>query len=118
MEKKNRRFCALIVVLLFVSVGLSLYCLGFGNSIYYLFYGMQKSDGITTDPQIINLLVMILLISLSGLMGYHLSKKKGKNKLKWVALCFLFNIWALIVLWFLPETKAKSKGDVESHRNH
>ena len=109
MEKKNSKLCTSILVFLVFFVGISLYCLWGCDSIYYLFYDIQKSDGIKIDTWSINLLVMGLLITFSGLMGYYLSKKKRKNRLKWVVLCVLFNIWSLVILWLLPESKNKSK---------
>ena len=54
---------------------------------------------------LINLVVMISVMVTSAIIGYRLSIKKKRNQTFWMVLCFIFNIWALIILWFLPVSK-------------
>jgi hypothetical protein len=45
---------------------------------------------------------MFFVLVVFAFIGYRLSKKKRRNQILWTILCFLFNIWAVLILWFLP----------------
>jgi hypothetical protein len=39
---------------------------------------------------------------LMGYLGYKIAMKKKRNAKNWAVLCFLFNIWGIVFLSFLP----------------
>jgi cytochrome bd-type quinol oxidase subunit 2 len=59
-------------------------------------------------PELVSLSTF-LFGGLMSFLGYILSKRKNKDKKKWAILCFIFNIWALIILYFLPSEEKSNK---------
>jgi cytochrome bd-type quinol oxidase subunit 2 len=57
-------------------------------------------------------LSFLLLMAFSVLTcyaGYLFAKKKKRDKRLWAILCFFLNIWALIVLLFLPSERKRGE---------
>jgi MFS family permease len=44
-----------------------------------------------------NTLIMLIF----SILGYRLADKKGRDPIKWVILCCLFNVWAYLALYYL-----------------
>jgi hypothetical protein len=59
----------------------------------------------------IGLSIIIFSMSLFSILGFLLSKKKGRDPLRWTFLCFFFQVWALIYLWSLPGLNDRRKTD-------
>jgi hypothetical protein len=66
----------------------------------------------TEQAQRIGLSVTLLLMSLSGVLGFFLAKRRGRNTLSWLCACFLLNVWAVIYLWSLPDLTAPRSKEV------
>jgi hypothetical protein len=78
------------------------------RTIVYEFYSNTQDSGATlTHFRLFNIVVMFLIITLFTFLGFILAKKKGRNQILWMILSFLFNFWAVLVLWFLPDLKNK-----------
>jgi hypothetical protein len=61
----------------------------------------------TTFVILLNLSIMILFASL----GYKMALRKNRSPVYWSALCFLFHVWAYLVLYFLDAQKSLSTKD-------
>ena len=96
-------------LLTFIVLGLLVFEFNLGSSLHKFIVGIKDHDRLITRIQLLNLLVMSLFILLSMVIGFFLAKKKGRSRCLWSILCFLFNIWALIILWLLPSSNTKSK---------
>jgi hypothetical protein len=94
---------------IFIVLGVSIYKLGLGNHVQNFILNIRNYDGSITRIQLLNLAFMILLMFSCSILGFFLSKRKGRDKFAWGVLCFFFNVWALILLWFLPGSKTSSK---------
>lgn len=96
-------------LLTFIVLGLLIFEFNLGSSLHKFIVGIKDHDRLITRIQLLNLLVMSLFILLSMVIGFFLAKKKGRSRSLWSILCFLFNIWALIILWLLPSSNTKLK---------
>lgn len=61
-----------------------------------------KSSLFSEDYRYLSFLVPIGVSILTSGVGYLIAKKKNRNKIKWTLLCFIFSIWGVAVLLFLP----------------
>lgn len=84
----------LLVVLFFMS--------DFRIHIYNYFSGMGLTEFKISTYRFYNLIVMLFVMTFSALIGNRISIRKKRNQTLWTVLCFIFNIWAVIILWFLP----------------
>ncbi len=60
-------------------------------------------------------LSFIILIAFSictSYIGFIVAQKKNRTKSYWALLCFLLNIWGLMVLLFLPSREKNSENGV------
>lgn len=55
------------------------------------------------QAQALGIGITLVVMGVCSLLGSLLAQRKNRPLLKWMLLCFLFNVWALIVLWSLPE---------------
>jgi len=55
----------------------------------------------------ITVFTMIPISCLTSYLGYKLAKGKNRDKSKWAVLCFIFNVWGLIYLYFMPDAEHK-----------
>lgn len=69
-----------------------------------LLKGLPKNQART-----IGLSITIFIMLLFSVCGFVLSKKKGRNPVRWTLFCFLFHVWAFIYLWSLPDLKTKTE---------
>jgi len=95
--KKNKIILASISFV-FISLFLILLALRMSNFFSFFF----ENTMILKNFQIINFIVMLIIMTISSIIGFIVSKKKGRNKCLWSILCFLFNFWALIILHYTP----------------
>lgn len=49
---------------------------------------------------------------LTSYIGFALARRKHRTKSYWALLCFVLNIWGLIVLLFLPPREQNSENGV------
>jgi cytochrome bd-type quinol oxidase subunit 2 len=56
--------------------------------------------------------VVVAFGSVTGIFGYVMAKRKKRNAPNWAGLCFVFNIWGLIFLSFLPSLE--EEGDCQT----
>lgn len=47
------------------------------------------------------ILTIMPISILTSYLGYKLAKDKNRDGSKWAVLCFIFNIWGLIYLYFI-----------------
>jgi len=59
------------------------------------------------------LIFSVAFAGFMGLLGYKIAKKKSRNAQNWAGLCFLFNIWGVIFLCFLPTIDKDQRRAVE-----
>ena len=97
----------LVAFLAFIGFGIAIFKFGLGNIVYNLFSDSQSVH--IRRFQLLNLFGIGLFMTLSSVFGFFLSKRKNRNRLKWSVLCFFFNLWALLVLWFLPASNNDGK---------
>lgn len=55
----------------------------------------------------IAIIVPIGISLLTALGGYWFAKRKNRSQKKWAILCFLLNIWGLIIVFFLPPSNQR-----------
>ena len=107
----NRIFTGtLLAFLAFIAFGVGIFKFGLGNVVYNLF--SDNKDVCISRFQFLNLFGISIFMILFSIFGFFLSKKKGRNRFKWSLLCFFFNFWAFIILWFLPTLN----NNVEQHK--
>ena len=94
------------IVLIIVGVVISLFIIfilsDFKTTIYNYFSGVSEAGYKMPTYQLLNLMVIFSLMAISAILGNYISKKKKRNQTLWTVLCFIFNIWAVVTLWFLP----------------
>ena len=81
-------------------------------SIFVVFFNLDKVifSSFLFDPEFyqnpnwryLSLLITIAFAAVTGLLGYKIAKSKNRNARNWAGLCFLFNIWGVVFLSFLP----------------
>ena len=55
--------------------------------------------------QLVGLMLTIFFMFLSSILGNIVARKKNRNVWFWSLTCFIFNIYAFIILIFLPKAK-------------
>ena len=50
----------------------------------------------------ISILATLFISFVSSYFGFKLARKRNRNKKKWASICFIFSIWGLMYLYFLP----------------
>lgn len=100
MEKPIRNIFIIVGVLLLIVV--LFFVSDLRTFIYNYFSGMGVTEYKMSSYRLYNFIAMFFVMIVSALIGRRISKKKKRNQTLWTALCFIFNIWAVIILWFLP----------------
>jgi hypothetical protein len=65
--------------------------------------------------QVFGLSIMLCTMGLSADLGAILAKRRGVSPRRWVVVCLLFNIWAVLYLWALPRGRGAGP---EPHQNN
>ena len=91
-------------------------------SIFVVFFNLDKRifSSFLFDPDFyqnlnwryLSLLITIALATVTALLGYKIAKRKNRNAQNWAGLCFLFNIWGVIFLSFLPPVEEYERNGV------
>ena len=91
-------------------------------SIFVVFFNLDKRifSSFLFDPDFyqnlswryLSLLITIALATVTALLGYKIAKRKNRNAQNWAGLCFLFNIWGVIFLSFLPPVEKYERNGV------
>ena len=107
-----------ITISLFVGVLIILssifFVFDFKTSIYNYFSGMSEEEHKMSSYRLLNFIVIFLVMVISAIIGNQISKQKKRNQTLWTILCLIFNIWAVITLWFLPDlTKRRISSENE-----
>jgi hypothetical protein len=95
----------LFFTFLFILVLVAIFVIDIRALVYDFFSSIGKGEVSLSYHQLLNLVVMLFVFVVFAFIGYRLSKKKRRNQILWTILCFLFNVWAVLVLWFLPILK-------------
>jgi len=96
-------FVAIVIFLLaFICLGLAIFQFGLGNLWERFYRDLRQSAPNMVHLQILNVVVVGLFMALFGILGFFQAKKKRRNRIVWSLLCFLFNLWAFIILSLLP----------------
>lgn len=74
----------------------------FKNTFFKFFLTISNNDFFIKNIKLIVSLYMGILILASAVCCYRLSKKKKRNPVVWTILGMLFNVWPLLILWYLP----------------
>ncbi|SRR6266496_4801608 len=92
----------IVVLFIFVLLFIAANKLGLLFIIYKTVVDLTEQKQGSFPLTVFALMLNGLLMLLSTIIGYKLSRKKGRSPFTWVLLCLLFNIWAVIILWLLP----------------
>jgi len=95
----------LFFTFLLILVLLSIFVVDIRALVYNFFSSIGKAEVSLSYHQLLNFVVMFFVLLVFAFIGYRLSKKKRRNQILWTILCFLFNFWAVLILWFLPILK-------------
>jgi hypothetical protein len=60
--------------------------------------------------QVIGVLIYLVLGISFCIGGYYCAKRKNRNVWIWAIACFLWNLWAYLLILCLPSRKAKPTG--------
>jgi len=99
---KKILIASLIFLLVFICLGLAIFEFGLGNILERFYSSFRQTDLNTARFRLLNLVVMSLLMISFSILGFFQAKKKRRNRFVWLILCFLFNLWAFIILLLLP----------------
>ena len=91
-----------IVVGIFILLVVLFFMSDLRTHIYNYFSGMGLTEYKISSYRLYNLIAMLFVMTFSALIGNRISIRKKRNQMLWTVLCFIFNIWAVIILWFLP----------------
>lgn len=105
-ENKSIIVGILIFLLLFVGLGFAIFKLGLGHFVAKSYENARDKDYIH-QLRLLSLFAGVLFAISCSVAGFFVAKKRGRNKVKWIILCFFFNLWGLIILLLLPR-KEKS----------
>jgi hypothetical protein len=111
---KKILIATLIFLLAFICLGLAIFQFGLGNAWERIYRDLRQTGPNMTHLQLLNLVVMGLLMVSFAILGFFQAKKKRRNRFVWSSLCFVFNLWAFIILLLLPALN-KEKTDRVSH---
>jgi hypothetical protein len=103
----NMKKTILLVIIPIVVIVFYFFISDLRSIVYEYYSNTQDSGANLTHFRLFNIVVIFLVITLFTFFGFILAKKKGRNKILWMILSFLFNFWAVLVLWFLPDVKNK-----------
>ena len=59
------------------------------------------------EAQLLGFAVTMSIMVTFAVLGFFLAKRRGRSPQKWMVLCFLFNVWAFIYLWSLPNVRVE-----------
>lgn len=97
MNLKSKVISKIVVTFLILFVILDILMVEF-NLREVLFESFMFSE----DYRYLTLLIPIGVSVLTSGVGYFMAKKKSRNRKTWALLCFVFNIWGVAALLFLP----------------
>lgn len=99
--KKNTKFIAiglLVVLLIFALVQSS----GLSRTMYQMLISISRKRDSVYYLNLINIVLFLVFGGVFGFLGYKLARKKKRNTIGWTLLCVFFNLWAFLILYYLP----------------
>lgn len=92
-----------LILLGLAAVGGSIFLIAVLRKLIFQFYtNIGGGTFNITKFQLMNIVAMVILTTISALTCNRLAKNKGRNQFLWILISFFINLWAVIILWFLP----------------
>ena len=83
-------------------------------TIFFVFVGILNLLGFTTvamdfarlvnryETRIVSSSIVLVIIITSCIVAAGMAKRRGRSAKLWIFICFFFNWWGVLILYFLP----------------
>ena len=102
------------IIMILISVVIMFYLFDLDNVVFRIASNLKNmSPSSFRKTQVLGVIIYILLgISFSA-VGYYVAKRKNRNAWGWAIVCFLWNLWAYLLILCLPSKKLGTKTKIK-----